>query len=280
MRSATANRNGLVSVIIPTLNAENTLEKCVNSIRNQAYKNVEILVVDSFSKDRTSKIAGKLGCRVIETRWKLLGARFLGLKNSKGSFVLMLDSDQILKNRNVIGNALRLAKNYDMLVLEECSYHPRTWLEKLANADRKLVHSIGDVQFDPVEGTLLPRFFRKSVLSRAFKNIDMSKLHDVVIFDHVIIYYEAYKISNRVGMVKDAVWHSEPDNITDLLKHNYRYGVTAKELVRSGHYIDLINKKTRFRAGGLKSRNVSLILQSDLLVILKGIAYELGYLIG
>jgi len=43
----------LVSVVIPTYNSEKTLKKCLESIKRQTYKNIEIIVVDKFSKDRT-----------------------------------------------------------------------------------------------------------------------------------------------------------------------------------------------------------------------------------
>ncbi|MFH7873662.1 MAG: glycosyltransferase, partial [Candidatus Aenigmatarchaeota archaeon] len=47
----------LVSIIIPTYNSEKTLAKCLESIKNQSYKNIEIIVVDRFSKDKTAEIA-------------------------------------------------------------------------------------------------------------------------------------------------------------------------------------------------------------------------------
>jgi len=49
----------LVSVIIPTFNSGGTLGKCLRSIRNQTYGNVEIIVVDKFSTDKTKEIAKK-----------------------------------------------------------------------------------------------------------------------------------------------------------------------------------------------------------------------------
>ena len=49
----------LVSVVVPTFNSERFLEKCLKSIRMQTYRNVEVIVVDNFSKDRTREIAEK-----------------------------------------------------------------------------------------------------------------------------------------------------------------------------------------------------------------------------
>jgi probable beta-1,3-galactosyltransferase len=52
-------KNPLVSVIIPTYNSSRTLEKCLKSIKNQTYKNIEIIVVDNNSIDNTKEIAKK-----------------------------------------------------------------------------------------------------------------------------------------------------------------------------------------------------------------------------
>lgn len=49
----------LVSVVIPTFNSEKYVEKCLQSVRNQTYDNIEIIVVDKNSKDRTVEIAEK-----------------------------------------------------------------------------------------------------------------------------------------------------------------------------------------------------------------------------
>ncbi len=268
----------LVSILIPTLNSERTLARCIDSVKRQTYKNIEIIVVDSFSKDSTIDIAKRYGCRVIRTKWKLLGARFIGTQKARGKFVLMLDSDQELRGNSVISRAVDLMKRYDMLILEESSYGKRL-LDKMADADRQLRHHL-EIQKDPVEGTLLPRFFRKEVLVRAFRSMDMGSLHDVVIFDHAIIYYEACKVSDRVGMLKDAAWHFEPQGLLEIFEHNYRYGATARKFEGMERYRDLIKKKVRPRKGTLAADNGSLAIQSAALLMFKGIAYGLGYLTG
>ena len=47
----------LVSVIIPTKNSGKTLLQCLDSIKNQNYENIEIIVVDNYSTDNTLQIA-------------------------------------------------------------------------------------------------------------------------------------------------------------------------------------------------------------------------------
>ena len=52
--------NELVSIIVPVYNVEQYLEKCVNSIINQSYKNLEIILVDDGATDNSGKICDEL----------------------------------------------------------------------------------------------------------------------------------------------------------------------------------------------------------------------------
>ena len=65
----------MVSVVIPTYNSERTLEKCLKSIVDQTYKNIEIIVVDKFSEDKTVEIAKSYGARIIQDYGRERGRR-------------------------------------------------------------------------------------------------------------------------------------------------------------------------------------------------------------
>ena len=262
----------LVTVTIPTRNSSKTIKSCLEAVRNQTYSDVEIIVVDSESTDDTVDIARRYSAQVISTKWKLLGARYLGCQASKGKYVLLLDSDQIL-HPDTIERLVKEGESQDMVCLEEMPYHPKTFLEKLFVADRQLINNFAKMHLDPIYGVMLARFYRKSILENAFKKIPIDRLHDVVAHDHAIIYYEAYNISSNVGVLNNAVMHKEPTSLGELWRKNYRYGKTTRDLIKSNLYADLLKKKTRFRKGtSLNFRS----MQSFLLLLLKGIPYAVG----
>lgn len=96
--------NELISVIVPAYNMENYIEECLNSIKNQTYQELEILVVDDGSEDSTLKIAQRFAAEdsrfvVIHQENKgLVGARKTGLKNAKGNLIGFVDSDDWVDN--------------------------------------------------------------------------------------------------------------------------------------------------------------------------------------
>jgi glycosyltransferase involved in cell wall biosynthesis len=105
-----------ISIVLPTYNRAKTISKSIESVLNQTYTNIELIIVDDGSNDNTSKIVEKfqkLDSRIILIRHKKnLGAnvaRNTGIKRITGQFIAFQDSDDIwLKNK--------LEKQIDILV--------------------------------------------------------------------------------------------------------------------------------------------------------------------
>ena len=91
--------NPLVSVIIPVYNSEKYLERTLDSVLSQTYKDIEIIVVDDGSTDNSGKIIAKYqkkDPRIISVRQKNGGqasARNAGIRLAKGRFLTFLDGD-------------------------------------------------------------------------------------------------------------------------------------------------------------------------------------------
>ena len=85
----------MLSIIIPTLNEENYLPILLDSIRNQGFKDLEIIIADAGSKDKTIEIAKGFGCKIIKGGLQARG-RNEGAKVARGNLFLFLDADTIL----------------------------------------------------------------------------------------------------------------------------------------------------------------------------------------
>lgn len=94
--------NALVSIIIPVYNSEQYLDKCIESVKSQTYKNIEILLIDDGSKDNSGKMCddyAKEDTRVRVFHKKNGGqgsARNLGMEKANGEYLSFVDSDDTI----------------------------------------------------------------------------------------------------------------------------------------------------------------------------------------
>lgn len=99
--------NKLVSVIVPVYNAEKYLDKTIDSILSQIYTNLEVILFDDGSKDKSLEICNNY--KEKDNRVKVFhkenggvsSARNLGLDNAKGDYVCFCDSDDIFEKNMV-----------------------------------------------------------------------------------------------------------------------------------------------------------------------------------
>ncbi len=118
-------KNPLVTIIIPTYCAEKNIERCLKSIKKQTYKNIETIVVDQSSLDKTVEIAKKFTKKIIvREKPKFYSppsiSRNIGTKKSRGEFLLNLDSDQELHPK-LIENCIEIVKKggHSALIIHE-----------------------------------------------------------------------------------------------------------------------------------------------------------------
>ena len=113
----------LVSVIVPVYNSEKYLRACVDSIINQTYRNLDIVLVDDGSTDASGVICDEYAQR--DSRIHIIhkenggngDARNAGLKEAKGQWIVMSDNDDILHKRQIeVLLALAVDKHADIAV--------------------------------------------------------------------------------------------------------------------------------------------------------------------
>ncbi len=94
-----------VSIIIPTYNEEQHIVDCLNSIKNQTYKDLELIVVDDGSADNTLNFVSNLNFNnLIILKQKHMGpaaARNYGAQKSKGDILIFVDSDMVFDKKFV-----------------------------------------------------------------------------------------------------------------------------------------------------------------------------------
>jgi glycosyltransferase involved in cell wall biosynthesis len=106
----------LISVIIPVYNGERFLKESIDSILSQQHKNIEVIVVDDGSVDKSSDIAKSYAnvCYIYQTNQGPSVARNTGIAASKGEFIAFLDADDIWFTNKLSTQIEYLNKNPDI----------------------------------------------------------------------------------------------------------------------------------------------------------------------
>lgn len=108
-----------VSIIIPAYNSEKFIRRCLDSVVNQIYKNIEIIVVDDASTDNTEKIIKEYAEKDNRIRpfyssenKGVSFSRNIGLKASTGEYIMFVDSDDEL-TKDAIRRMVDIANKYN-----------------------------------------------------------------------------------------------------------------------------------------------------------------------
>lgn len=91
-------RNELISVIIPVYNREALIKRAIDSVLNQTYKNIEVIVIDDGSTDKTGEVINAImDKRIIFYKFDknrgVVAARNYGISKAKGKYIAFQDSD-------------------------------------------------------------------------------------------------------------------------------------------------------------------------------------------
>jgi glycosyltransferase involved in cell wall biosynthesis len=214
----------LVSVIVPTFNSERFLEKCLQSIRAQTYPNIEVIVVDRHSTDRTEEIAKRYADLVLLIDSERSAAVNLGVEYARGEYVYRVDSDSIVES-SVVDEAIRKCEveGFDAVCIHNTSDPSVSFWAKVRKLERDF-YANGGLH-------VAARFFRKE----AFEKVGG--------FNESLVAAEDYDLHNRllengfkVGYVEPKEVHiGEPRNLLDVAKKHYYYGKTVKGFLHVNH---------------------------------------------
>lgn len=172
----------MISIIIPVYNVKPYLEKCIYSVLNQTYHNIEILLVDDGSSDGSERICDEFALR--DERIKVFhkknggasSARNLGLAHAKGEYIGFVDGDDYILDTmyedllgymsseidiTCCGTAIMYPKNS---AEKKSTYCSLKYVTKMANheAIREVLH-IGNVSFSPCD-----KLFRRELFEQVY----------------------------------------------------------------------------------------------------------------
>lgn len=171
-----------VSIIVPVYNCEKYIERCINSILNQTYTNIEVIIINDGSTDNSHKIVKNL--IRIDNRIKYIEqenrgpseARNKGIEKSTGDYLMFIDSDDSISDRYVEEMInIMLDKEYDIVCCgyKDISKYGIVNCNDFNMKDNLSLYDVIDMVCNGTGGVLWSKIFKKDIVIK--QNIKLNK---------------------------------------------------------------------------------------------------------
>lgn len=225
------NNDTRVSIIVPVYNVEKYLVRCIESLINQTFKNIEIILINDGSTDNSLNIINEYKKK--DRRIKLIDnknngvscSRNIGIKQSKGNYIMFVDSDDWIDKNTIEDMYNLLEKNGCDLVM--CSYI-REFLkgskEKKVMLEDKITYEKKDIKKEllrrligPVReelanpenldsmGTVWGKLYRSSIIKA--NNIKFIDLKEIGSAEDVLFNIYLFNEINRAIFINKPMYH-------------------------------------------------------------------------
>lgn len=197
-----------VSIIVPIYNAEEYIRRCIDSLINQTYKNIEIILLNDGSTDSTDKIIKSYKDKRINYIKKentgIGNTRNLGILKSTGDYIMFIDSDDYMESNAVevlVNKALE--EDYDLVV---CNYYLDTPSKKLKISFRSAIDNsniknnpdvLTDINYAP---------WNKIYHKRLFLN-DNNRFIEGIKYEDAPFVIECICASKKIGFTSEYLFH-------------------------------------------------------------------------
>lgn len=206
--------DNLVSIIVPVYNTQNYLSNCINSILNQSYKNIEVILINDGSTDQSAEICDKYA--TLDSRVKVIhqknsgvsNARNTGIKKSNGSYISFVDSDDTIDKDfiDVLYNGFN--ESIDMTVCDfkiTDNNHDLEFEKNIYEPTQKKVLS----RKEAVETVLYGKLFAGHSCNKMFRKTLLNKIEfqeGIYVYEDMLFVIEYLLKSNAVLYIKKPLY--------------------------------------------------------------------------
>ncbi len=270
-------KEDLVSIIITTRNEGDVIGDLLDSIKDQTYTKVEVILVDNNSSDETLQIAKKNGIKIYNFGPERSAQRNYGAKKSKGKYLFFLDADMKLTPK-VVEECVRKMKvsgKIGGVAIPEQSLAYTFW-EKVKAYERSFYNEKGDPITDAA------RFFTREVFDKAGG------------YDETITGPEDWDLPEtirelgfKIERIAEKIYHRErATSLITLFKKKFYYGLYAHKYLEK-HNIPIISPKTIYFLRPLFYKSWRKLVSQPLIslgmiimLITQTVGGGLGYIVG
>jgi len=222
-----------LSVIIPFKNSEKTIIKTLKSIKNQNANCdlYEVLLINDFSNNKTTNKIKKYiydfnNFKFYKSKKNVIGpghARNLGIVNSRGKYILFLDSDDCLRK----GCLIKILNEIDSINSDIYAFGFKVF-DKIGNIKRKKRHDLSLMKYS--KNKILNKYFELSIIPQVISNLfsrefliknkikfKIGYFEDILFFFKSIYYSKSIKVNNDIFYIK----YNTKNSITNTISRGH-----------------------------------------------------------
>ncbi|MDD7389306.1 MAG: glycosyltransferase [Lachnospiraceae bacterium] len=199
----------LVSVIIPVYNVEQYLDRCIQSVVDQSYHNLEIILVDDGSKDSSGKKVdewSEVDNRIVpihRVNGGLSAARNTGIAAARGEYILFVDSDDWIHTDMIYSMVCNLSKaeivSCGMIRATDTECIPIEWF------DKEMVISAEEAIDLLVDNTIFTSHVIRNMYPRGV--FDTIKFPEGRIFEDIRVTHKLFQMVKKICIIPDAYYY-------------------------------------------------------------------------
>lgn len=256
-----------ISIVIPIYNTEQYLDKCVDSVLNQTYKNLEVILVDDGSTDDSGKICDYYAAkdeRVVIIHQRNQGnnvARKNGVKIANGDYVGFVDSDDWIEpdmyqcmvdnikknNADIVSVGFYLEySNKTEIYNDEIDSN----LYKIGKDTNKFIESVllGNTKsrLYSIQWNLVTKLFKRNVIS-----VSQEKVNGVFYGEDMAVTFESYYLAESISVINKPYYHYRQCN----------HSITHKKDVM---LLSKLNEMYAYMKKLFESKNAGCLIQQEL----------------
>ena len=245
----------LVSVIIPIYNDEKTVDECINSVTNQTYSHIEIILVDDGSTDTSSEIMNKHGevdkrIKIINRRRGGLGAaRNSGLDVARGKFVMFVDPSDAL-NENSIEILIHICNEHNVPIaacgIERIDDNSQTIHQDDGLLNSQIIYKFLSGYICKVNSQTVASINNNSC-TKIYKRsaFNSMRFREGLLYEDYIFHYELFLSIEQFGYTSDPIYKLRqsnstriPDDEAQRVLDVFTVFDLVASMLQSGHFSD------------------------------------------
>lgn len=233
-----------ISVIVPIYNAEKFISKCIDSIVNQSYKDIEILLINDGSNDTSLEIIKKY--KEIDNRIRIIDkensgvsdTRNLGVKEARGEFIQFIDSDDFVEKDMLCNTLFEIEEEEADLIISglfldiQKNNNISTSIQSFSDKICVGKEDIGIGVLERLNGTYINSPINKLYKTKIIKENNIVMDRNIDLGEDLLFNLQYFKHCNKIIFKEKSYYHYNmqvSDNLTfkfrkdklELMKHLY-----------------------------------------------------------